>query len=159
MGVRFSPPLPFRIFTLTFIVRVFYLIIYEYVILYKTINTGGYMGRIYQNKNQIFLQELIKIYQPNGFDWLSYQITKKNILTLHHIIKEADGGQLRIDNSALLTKNSHQKLHTCEHKDIILYSEINDFFREIVSHGAPLDDDLIKESQEYKKALTKTLYK
>ncbi|MBQ6285478.1 MAG: hypothetical protein IJK67_04135 [Bacilli bacterium] len=48
------------------------------------------MGKIYQNKNQLLLQELIKIYQPDELDWLSYQITKKNILTLHHIIKESE---------------------------------------------------------------------
>ena len=117
------------------------------------------MGKIYINENQLLLQELIKIYQPIGVDWLSYQITKSNILTLHHVIKAADGGQLRIDNSALLTKKSHRGLHICEHRDFVLYSEINDFFREIISLGSPLDDYLVKESKEYKKALTKTLYK
>ncbi|MBR4230676.1 MAG: hypothetical protein IKR74_00785 [Bacilli bacterium] len=117
------------------------------------------MGKVYQNKNQLLLQELIEIYRPKGFDWLSYQITKKNILTLHHIIKEADGGLLAVDNSALLTKKSHRGLHMCESRDYILYSEINDFFREIIALGAPLDDDLIEESKEYKRALTRTLYK
>lgn len=117
------------------------------------------MGKIYQNENQLLLQELIKIYQPDGFDWLSYQITKKNILTLHHVIKAADGGLLKIDNSALLTKKSHCALHMCEHRDFILYSEINDFFREIISLCSPLDDYLLKESKEYKKVLTRTLYK
>ena len=44
----------------------------------------------------------------------------------------------------------------CKHKDYVLYSEINNFFKEIISLGSPLDDYLIKE---YKKALIKTLYK
>ena len=127
--------------------------------MFKIIYAGGNMGKIYKNENQLLLQELIKIYQPVGFDWLSYQITKSNILTLHHVIKVADGGQLKINNSALLTKKSHRGLHICENKDFILYSEINDFFREIISFYSPLDDYLIKESKEYKKALTKTLYK
>lgn len=117
------------------------------------------MGKKYKNENQLLLQELIEIYQPIGFDWLNYQITKNNILTLHHVIKTANGGLLRIDNSALLTKKSHRGLHICEHKDFILYSEINDFFREIISLGFPLDDYLVKKSKEYKKSLTKTLYK
>lgn len=117
------------------------------------------MGKIYKNENQLLLQELIKIYQPIGFDWLNYQITKNNILTLHHVIKAADGGPLRIDNSALLTKKSHRSLHMCEHRDFALYSEINDFFKEIISLGSPLDDYFVKESKEYKKALTKTIYK
>ncbi len=127
--------------------------------MFKIVFMGDIMGNIYINENQLLLQELINIYQPGQFDWLSYQITKKNILTLHHVIKASAGGLIRIDNSALLTKRSHRGLHICEHKDFILYSEINDFFREIISLGAPLDDYLVKESKEYKKALTKTLYK
>jgi hypothetical protein len=116
------------------------------------------MGKVYKNENQILLKELIKIYQPLGYDWLSYQITKDNILTLHHVVKVADGGILSVDNSALLTKKSHRGIHICEHKDFVLYSEINDFFRRIISRASPLDDYLIKESKEYKKALVKTLY-
>ena len=117
------------------------------------------MGKIYHNENQLFLQELIKIYKPLDTDWLSYQIIKSNTLTLHHVTKVADGGLLDIDNSALLTKKSHRGLHMCESRDFVLYSEINDFFREIIAKASPLDDDLIRESREYKKALTKTLYK
>ncbi len=117
------------------------------------------MGKVYQNENQILLQTLIEIYRPDNFDWLSYQITKNNILTLHHVIKAADGGNLEIENSALLTKKSHRALHICENKDYILYSEINDFFREIISYRKALDDYLKRESKQYKCALVKTLYK
>lgn len=117
------------------------------------------MGKIYVNENQLLLHELIKIYNPDNFDWLSYQITKKNILTLHHIIKVADGGTLNIDNSALLTKKSHNLLHICENRDYLLYQEINDFFRIIVSYNKPLNESLKKESMEYKRALVKTIYK
>ena len=117
------------------------------------------MGKIYQNENQILLQSLLDIYKPDGFDWLNYQITKQNILTLHHIVKDANGGTLKIENSALLTKKSHRALHICESKDYILYSEINVFFEEIIFYKGPLDDYLKKESIEYKHALKKTLYK
>lgn len=117
------------------------------------------MGKIYINENKILLQELIKVYQPVDYDWLSYKITKKNILTLHHIVKVEDGGELSFENSALLTKRTRQAFHICEHRDFVLYGEINDFFREIVSHSTVLDSNLEKQSREYKKALMKTLYK
>ncbi len=117
------------------------------------------MGKVYQNENQILLRELIEIYHPDNFDWLSYQITKGNILTLHHVIKVADGGILSVDNAALLTKKSHRALHICENKDFILYSEINDFFREIIAYRAALDEYFKRESKEYKHALVRTIYK
>ena len=91
------------------------------------------MGRIYQNPNKILLEELVKIYKPVTKDWLSYQITKRNILTLHHIIKVANGGKTEIENAALLTLKAHRALNICEYKDYILYSEIENFFKEIVN--------------------------
>ena len=117
------------------------------------------MGNVYSNKNQLLLRELIKIYEPNGFDWLSYQITNSNILTLHHVLKVADGGKLCRDNAALLTKRAHRALNICENRDFILYLEINDFFREIIFKGEPLDDYFKEETKQYKRALMKTLYK
>ena len=81
------------------------------------------MGRIYVNENKILLNEIIKIYKPEKYDWLSYQITKNNILTIHHVIKVADGGILCIENAALLTKKAHRALHMCESRDLILYIE------------------------------------
>ena len=117
------------------------------------------MGKIYKNDNQMLLQQLIEIYKPDTYDWLSYQITKSNILTLHHVIKVADGGILIPENSALLTKKAHRALHICENKDKILYIEVNDFFKEIISIGKPLDNYLLKQSKEYKKELVKTLYR
>ncbi len=66
----------------------------------------------------------------DSVDWLSYQITKNNILTLHHILKVADGGKLNIDNSALLTKRAHRALNICENRDYILYLEINNFLKQ-----------------------------
>ena len=117
------------------------------------------MGNIYHNENQLLLKDLIKIYEPDGFDWLSYQITKSNILTLHHIIKVADKGILSIDNAALLTKRAHRALNICEVRDIILYLEINNFFLRIIEKGEPLDEYFKEDARQYKKALTKTLYK
>ena len=117
------------------------------------------MGNVYTNDTQILLQKLLLIYEPISTDWLSYQITKKNTLTIHHVIKIADGGILCVDNAALLTKRSHRLLHMCEHTDFILYSEINDFFMEVIVRGTPLNDFYMKESNENKKALCRTIYK
>lgn len=117
------------------------------------------MGKIYQNENQILMQEMIKIYQPDGVDWLSYQITRKNILTPHHVVKVADGGLTVIDNLALVTKKAHRALNMCESRDFVLYSEINDFFKIIIAYRAPLDESLKRESMVYKQALVRTLYK
>lgn len=117
------------------------------------------MGKVYQNENQILLQQLIAIYNPNNYDWLSYQITKKNILTIHHILEQADHGKTTTENAALLTKKAHRILHMCESRDIVLYFEINDFFREIASHQVPLDQYYQNRSLEYKQILTRTLYK
>ena len=47
----------------------------------------------------------------------------------------------------------------CESRDLILYIEINEFFKEIISYRLPLTEEQQKISREYKKALTKTLYK
>ena len=116
------------------------------------------MGRVYKNESKILLAELLEIYEMSNFDWLSYQITKQNTLTIHHIIKESEGGLLCFDNAAMLTKRAHRIINICECKDYLLYSEINDYFKEIIARRTYLDDDLIKQSKEYKKALNNLVY-
>ena len=117
------------------------------------------MGRMYVNENQVLLRQLIEIYQPNGFDWLMYQITKSNTLTLHHVDEVSEGGKLTVANSAILTKKSHRALNMCESRDFYLYIIINEFFREIIELSGPLTTEFEEESRELKKALTRTLYK
>lgn len=117
------------------------------------------MGKVYVNENKILLQQLIEIYKPTIYDWLSYQITKQNSLTIHHVDEKSEGGKLSVDNAALLTKKSHRALNMCESKDTYLYVLINEFFREIIEHNAPLSPELEEESREYKRALTRVLYK
>ena len=126
------------------------------------------MGTIYQSKNQILLQELIPIYMPldypfRNYDWLYYQIkssknSKMGSLTIHHIIKVADGGPTCRENAALLTKIAHQNLTQCEIVDYILYNEINEYFKEIIKRALPPEEDLLKEGKTYKLALKKALY-
>ena len=120
---------------------------------------GDNMGKIYVNENQILLRQLIEIYQPNNFDWLMYQKTKNNTLTLHHIDEVNEGGILCIDNAALLTKKSHRALNMCESRDIYLYVVINEFFKRIIENAGPMTQELIEESRDLKKSLTRTLYR
>ena len=102
-------------------------------------------------------------YHYSTVDWLFYPISpsKKsgiNSLTLHHVTKVANGCLLCIENAALLTKRAHQDLNTCEARDHILYEEINDFFREIISYRKPPEDYLMKEAKEYNYALKRAIY-
>ena len=114
---------------------------------------------MYVNENQVLLRQLIEIYQPNGFDWLMYQITKSNTLTLHHVDEVSEGGKLTVANSAILTKKSHRALNMCESRDPYLYIIINEFFREIVEKAGPLSPEMIEESKDLKRSLTRTLYR
>ena len=117
------------------------------------------MENICKIEKELLLKEMLYIYGYSNYDWLHYPITKRNGITLHHIIKKCNGGDLSTENIAILTKKAHQNLHTCEHYDIVLYNEINDFFNKIVIVSAPLNDYLINESINYKKALTRVLDK
>lgn len=74
------------------------------------------------NMEQEVLNKMIKIYKPDGFDWMGTPITKTNPLTYHHIIKRKDG-ETSISNGALLTKSSHRKLNILENCDKDLYDE------------------------------------
>lgn len=66
------------------------------------------MGKVYQNENQIILLQMLEIYKPDITDWMQYEITKRNILTLHRIKKACEGGTDSINNGAILTKRAHR---------------------------------------------------
>ena len=111
------------------------------------------------NENQIMLLEMIKIYKPDKFDWMSYQITKNNILTLHHILEQVKGGETNIENLALVTKKAHRILNILSFRDIILYKEWNDLFRYINALNNSPDNYAIEYSRRLKKYSQKTIYK
>lgn len=60
---------------------------------------------------------LIKVFRPNGRDWMLYNVTKDNPYTL--------------DNGALLTHNAHELLNVMEKNDVELYEMWQDLFRDI----------------------------
>lgn len=74
---------------------------------------------------------LIRIFRPNGRDWMLYKVTKDNPYTFHHIEERKNGGQYTTDNGALLTRNAHQLLNMMEKNDIELYEMWQELFRKI----------------------------
>ena len=116
------------------------------------------MGRIYKNENQLLLLEMLEIYQPGLWDWMQYQITNKNTLTLHHIRKQSDNGLVILSNGALLTKKAHQILNKLEDLYYSLYIDWNDLFFLINVDKQPPCDYYVGEARKLKKHTQKILY-
>ena len=116
------------------------------------------MGNKYVSENKILLLEMIKVYSPCEIDWMCYQITKNNILTLHHIEKICEGGLTLIENGALLTKRAHRILNIIEHSDYALYIDWNDLFYLINESKIPPCEDYIKEMRLLKKYTQSIVY-
>lgn len=117
------------------------------------------MGKIYTNEKQIILQEMLEVYSPEEFDWMSYQITINNFLTFHHILEQSKGGLTTLNNGALLTKRAHRILNMLPSRDKGLYTDWNQFFKEIVQKGQPLDAEQKQYSRSLKKYTQKIMYK
>ncbi len=117
------------------------------------------MGKVYHNVNQELVRAMIRIYKPNGLDWMSYQITNHNILTFHHIIKKEQAGRSSLENGALLTQHAHRHLNMLETRDYGLYLEWTALFQDINRHHGPITEQNRKYSQELKKYTQKVLYR
>lgn len=101
---------------------------------------------------------MIEIYKPEIMDWMQYQITKKNILTLHHIKKACEGGIASIDNGAIVTKKAHRILNKIEAIDSVLYDEWNILFRLINDAKKPPCPEYIMEAKKLKAYTQKKIY-
>lgn len=117
------------------------------------------MGKIYVNSNQILVRNMIEIYKPDGIDWMSYQITKNNKLTFHHIKEASRGGETSIENGALVTIKGHRILNIIEAKDFLLYKDWNELFEQINKANKPLDNYYKEQSRSLKEYTQKILYK
>ena len=117
------------------------------------------MGKVYKNENQIVLLEMVEIYKPENMDWMQFQITKKNILTLHHIKKVCEGGLATIDNGAILTKKAHRALNIVEAIDYILYDEWNKLFMLMNQAKQPPCDEYVREAKKLKKYTQDLIYR
>lgn len=109
------------------------------------------MGKIYINENQSLVLDMIKIYQPVDYDWMSYLITVKNILTFHHIIEQSQHGLTTIENGALITKKGHRVLNILSKEDYPLYRAWNDLFKDINQSMLPPNEEHKNEMQMLKK--------
>lgn len=91
------------------------------------------------------LKALIRIYQPNGTDWLNCKLSKKNPYTYHHILEVRNGGKRTIINGAILTANAHHFLNVVDLKEHRLYDELNYIFKELNRTGKPPTEDYYEE--------------
>ena len=116
------------------------------------------MGKIYKSENHIVLLQMIEIYRPEVTDWMQYQITRRNILTLHHIRKTCEGEISTINNGAILTKKAHRILNMVETIDWALYREWNELFMLINQGKRPPCEEYVSEGRRLKKYTQKIVY-
>lgn len=78
---------------------------------------------------------MINEWNMTNVDWMGYELEEDNIFHYHHIIKKEHGGELTIDNGAILCggASSHQYLHVIECKDFELYVYLNNLLKNINS--------------------------
>lgn len=98
---------------------------------------------------QRVIKEMIEIYKPNGYDWMGNRISKKNVLTFHHIVKRKIGRTIK-ENGALLTQKSHQRLNKLEAHNQDLFERWQWLFIRINYSGMPPSVELISEIQALK---------
>ena len=81
--------------------------------------------------NSYIREMLIDMYGESC--WLKGAVSKKNPLTLHHIVPVRFGGKTTIDNGALLTVERHQLFNLLENIEPMLADEVNYYLHEY--HG------------------------
>lgn len=94
------------------------------------------------------LRVLIKIFKPDGFDWMNFALSKKNPYTYHHITESLNGGQKTIDNGAILTKRAHRLLHKLQVYCPDAYNDLQDVFRKINDSKEPVTQEFVDEIDE-----------
>ena len=94
------------------------------------------------------LQELICIFEPDGFDWMNFSFTKGNPFTYHHIDEKCNGGERSIDNGAILTKKAHRFLNLLQLVYPDAYNDLQNVFRKINGTKEPVAQDFIDEIDE-----------
>lgn len=91
------------------------------------------------------LKQMVKIYVPDGIDWMGYQLTRKNPYTFHHIKEVRNGGKRNVSNGAILTSNAHQDLNFLDCQYNIIYLDLNYCFKELNKTELPPTDDYYEE--------------
>ena len=106
------------------------------------------------------LKQKIKIYQPNGIDWMNFVLSRDNPYTLHHIVEKRNGGGKSLKNLAILTKMAHKLLNIFDRWCPDAYDALQEVFRKINEIEAPPTEEIINEIDEILyKALISNEYK
>lgn len=106
---------------------------------------------------QRVIKEMIEIYRPGEYDWMGSRISKKNVLTFHHIVKRKEGLTIK-ENGALLTQKSHQRLNKLEVHNKDLFERWQWLFIEINTRNEPPREDLIVQIQELREETADFIY-
>ena len=85
------------------------------------------------------------IYNPDGFDWMNFQVSKSNPYTYHHIVEKRNGGKKTIENGAILTRDAHDLLNTFERYCPDEYDELQEVFKRINASGEPPTPEIMME--------------
>ncbi len=94
------------------------------------------------------LQGLITIFQPDGFDWMNFALAKSNPYTYHHILERKNGGDISINNGAILTKRAHRFLHILQFYCPEAYEDFQNVFRRINDSREPVTQQFVDEIDE-----------
>lgn len=100
-------------------------------------------------EERILLDELIKIFALDTYDFLGYRITKNNPLQYHHIIFRTNGGLTTLSNGAPLTKEAHSFFHTMVRKDYITAKKITREFIKLNESKTPPSFEYYNKIKSY----------
>ena len=67
--------------------------------------------------NKEVLDNMVKIYKPNGYDWMGIPVTNKNPLGVYHV---CDG---EVSTIALISRSGARRLQILRTKNVDLYNE------------------------------------
>ena len=95
--------------------------------------------------NNTNLKQMLKIYKPNGYDWMNFALTRRNPYTFHHIVSRSVGGKDNIKNGAILTRRAHDLLHILECICPNAYIKLSELFNRINASKNSPNDEIIAE--------------
>lgn len=85
------------------------------------------------------------IYNPDGFDWMNFKVTKDNPYTYHHIIEKKHGGKKTVENGAILTFDAHSLLNLLDRYCPVEYEALQNIFRRINASNEPPTSEMMQE--------------
>ena len=108
-------------------------------------------------EEQMVINLMIDIYATYEYDWMGTKISKDNPLTYHHIIKRKKG-ETTINNGALLTKKSHEKLNKLYYNNAELFDLWQLLFLKINRENKPISEENKELIRQYRDMMSESLY-